>query len=689
MAVFDHFSVAEYLEQTIPGEWRIDDDYFSPLQAQLALTQSCFAYITHTEQRRRYGWSTYPFREYAWRYWSYHAAGYLKAVDKTAERPQDRSSIRPEIYFAGASTLVSPLALRLCNLLRFPTLYPDIQGSLVLKRKLREIAESLERLEPVELECLFDDWLSRRRHVVMKEAARATDLVYEEQSGPYSRGVRLLIVEPSPEHGDQISTWLLADSLDNYPQYEALSYAWGTQTDKVDLLVNDTTLPVTRGLYAALRNLRKTTKPSVFWVDQVSINQRDVSEQTHGVGALFITGIFSQASRIIAWLGDASYEVTSAMQSFAESAQDRDFDADTKEGELLLSGINRIFECEIWRRTWAIQEIALAKDLVIQWGSWQIPFNSLERLTSLAAIPAIHFFRSLVRLRDRSHPPSFAKLLYLLRHLLCTDERDKVYSIISMLSKEERALYKDFIDFSTNVDRRHSRVAVALCGLDMLSINPVDQRIGLELPSWAPVWTKPLYDCPLAGVKFNPSQQELFNAGSMSTSNSVPSFFNCIQADRKLPFVEAHGVVVDTVHYTNIRWEPGVTKLREKWPVSQTPVKGYESQEQMKRILLEGRISCEDGHFRRYNPEHGTDTEATMDREISVKLGLRGNRTNRHLFATRMGYIGNGPTYVSKGDVVVIFFGAKVPHLLREVTQEANGRASENHDSYYSLIGEW
>ena len=50
-------------------------------------------------------------------------------------------------------------------------------------------------------------------------------------------------------------------------------------------------------------------------------------------------------------------------------------------------------------------------------------------------------------------------------------------------------------------------------------------------------------------------------------------------------------------------------------------------------------------------------------------------------FITQRGYIGLGPPLLTSGDIVVIFFGARVPRILRP-------RNPRTHDSEYFLVGE-
>ncbi|CZT41638.1 related to heterokaryon incompatibility protein [Rhynchosporium secalis] len=68
------------------------------------------------------------------------------------------------------------------------------------------------------------------------------------------------------------------------PNYEALSYAWGSteylQNIRVGNTVSDiTTLEITRGLAQALPYLRHRNEPRTLWIDAICVNQQDLQER--------------------------------------------------------------------------------------------------------------------------------------------------------------------------------------------------------------------------------------------------------------------------------------------------------------------------------------------------------------------------------------------------------------------------
>lgn len=86
--------------------------------------------------------------------------------------------------------------------------------------------------------------------------------------------------------------------------YEALSYVWGS-TDKLQSIVIDNhELLVTTNLHAALRRLRDCFIERVIRIDALCINQESKDERARQIQ--LISKFYSQAARVVVWLGDAA-----------------------------------------------------------------------------------------------------------------------------------------------------------------------------------------------------------------------------------------------------------------------------------------------------------------------------------------------------------------------------------------------
>jgi hypothetical protein len=101
---------------------------------------------------------------------------------------------------------------------------------------------------------------------------------------------------------DPISCELHVVSLDDSPQYEALSYVWGNAAITAPITVNSCELQVTTNLSAALRRLRKDRETRVIWIDAICINQKSVQERNEQVSLM--GEIYEETKEVIIWLGD-------------------------------------------------------------------------------------------------------------------------------------------------------------------------------------------------------------------------------------------------------------------------------------------------------------------------------------------------------------------------------------------------
>ena len=127
------------------------------------------------------------------------------------------------------------------------------------------------------------------------------------QSFPYkslAKGtseIRLMILEPG-DFEEPVRSHLQLVKLDHRPDYEALSYVWGSCNDRKSISLNGMEFAVTANLFIALRYLRRQDKPRTVWVDAVCINQADASERGGQVARM--GDIYRQATKVVIWVGE-------------------------------------------------------------------------------------------------------------------------------------------------------------------------------------------------------------------------------------------------------------------------------------------------------------------------------------------------------------------------------------------------
>lgn len=67
------------------------------------------------------------------------------------------------------------------------------------------------------------------------------------------------------------------------PEYEALSYTWGSPDVQWEIELDVVRVKVRRNLWTALKHLRDPSRDRVLWIDAICISQGDVEERTHQV----------------------------------------------------------------------------------------------------------------------------------------------------------------------------------------------------------------------------------------------------------------------------------------------------------------------------------------------------------------------------------------------------------------------
>jgi Heterokaryon incompatibility protein (HET) len=118
---------------------------------------------------------------------------------------------------------------------------------------------------------------------------------------PSKQEFRLLTLLSSPDFSATLQAELQVVEIGSSPQYEALSYVWGTAVFERDVYIERRRYPIAEHLDYALRYLRHRDRNRVLWVDALCINQHDTIERNGQV--TMMRDIYQNCSADIAWLG--------------------------------------------------------------------------------------------------------------------------------------------------------------------------------------------------------------------------------------------------------------------------------------------------------------------------------------------------------------------------------------------------
>ncbi len=332
-------------------------------------------------------------------------------------------------------------------------------------------------------------------------------------------------------------------ALDDAPEYEALSYVWGSMHRHlpVSVVVDDDekteeALFATPQLLMALRRLRRTSESRRLWIDQLCIAQDDIGEK--GAQIQLMGRIYNRAMRVVVWLGEDGGRAEVLAETLRLFGGDADGEGnDVKRIERLVDvcfmyhydtveivravTIYEVMQRPWFTRAWIFQEASLARELLLQYGGLEVRFEALKRLCdALAEVEVargIHRDRNLAmstggfemmqliqQTRQEVLRPSstsqtagslddsrlLCKLLQVLRRVQCHDPRDLIFAFLSFQGTEDIvATAKSYDQPPEKVWRDATeRIIRTSSSLDVFAALSGDTERALKLPSWVPYW---------------------------------------------------------------------------------------------------------------------------------------------------------------------------------------------------------
>ncbi|KAH9223856.1 heterokaryon incompatibility protein-domain-containing protein [Leptodontidium sp. 2 PMI_412] len=240
-----------------------------------------------------------------------------------------------------------------------------------------------------------------------------TDFEYKPISleGPAFRLLRLLKGNSDPIQCQLFESKLALPehttaSPEHICDYAALSYTWGSKSRPCDIIVNGSNMTVTKNAYLALQDLRCQGQDQVLWIDALCINQGDNDEQGQQVQQM--GSIYSEAKRVIIWLGEATYDTDYVMyymkqlenESFNRTSNGQEIldeqwaniwsavvrDLRPDQRDLLIEGLQSLLHRSWFKRVWIIQETANAQVAEIVCGGKSVSASIFALMPPLLGI---------------------------------------------------------------------------------------------------------------------------------------------------------------------------------------------------------------------------------------------------------------------------------------------------------------
>ena len=367
--------------------------------------------------------------------------------------------------------------------------------------------------------------------------------------------------------------------------FMALSYTWGDPSITQEIVVNGTSVRVTKNVESCLKIFRD--KPYIkngwkLWIDALCINQKDILERGSQVKRM--REIYTKAWTPIIWLGSEDEESSNAMELIkilAESYTTRDqvialTQALNQEPELFGVGrwraLHQMATRKYFGRMWILQEVAQGrKNTPVLCGKMTIPWIYLSRAFSLLyktdevvnkfivnELDAVglqfrlRFWASLEIVGEMQllqdtilgyRRSNLYRLLNLGRSVYATDPRDKVYGFLGLMEPSlVDLIVPDYNATVLNVYRDFVKATIEVDGsLDVIRHSHPSLRE--EMPSWVPDWTIERTGAPLT-----------FGNTTFSTSGSSVAEVHYLDNDKLL---SCKGFKFDTFDGMGCLWTAG------------------------------------------------------------------------------------------------------------------------------------
>ncbi|KAF4958107.1 hypothetical protein FGADI_2665 [Fusarium gaditjirri] len=332
----------------------------------------------------------------------------------------------------------------------------------------------------------------------------------------------------------QLRGSLIEASIDNPPEYFALSYCWGDSTLSEEIIIDGRPLKITANCASALRRMLRGKLGRRIWVDSICINQSDTPDalKERSLQVAMMDQIYNSATQVNVHLGEgdaasdaACISLKSLSQAMIAASVGEVFrkrydrladDALMGTPEFPYGKLYGVFRLPWFRRTWhhpvqVVQEVALAKQVMFYCGTHLIRFELIVLGADFTKIPyskldvnpSARHWRSYLDFHSRvkeliswreEHDPA-EKLTSLLSLLVvpgmileATRPEDKVFGMYGICKRLGYELPAP--DYQKSLAVVYTEAAKAILhydqSLELLSVATETSAWADGLPSWVP-----------------------------------------------------------------------------------------------------------------------------------------------------------------------------------------------------------
>lgn len=328
--------------------------------------------------------------------------------------------------------------------------------------------------------------------------------------------------------------------LSEKPEYDAISYVWGTDEPSQEIFIDGQKVMIRTNLHSALLRFRRSPERNDsqeasgrnlqrrLWADALCINQADIPERNQQVQSMKL--VFAQARSVFIWLRESvesdrlAFDVFKIAQGIVRSRVRITKDEVERFGRVASShrfqrntwaAVRDVFKCTWFKRIWVLQELVVAHDPLVICGKYEATWVALSATADAVArnmitcskgkvvgmggnntnlLPYCQGLYNMQILRARhfkNKQPTLCKLLRTTGRLASSEPVDKIYALRGLLNEEEASSLK--VDYALEASE-----VFELTTRDLLSrntdpfkllglVSPFPSApISTSSPSWVP-----------------------------------------------------------------------------------------------------------------------------------------------------------------------------------------------------------
>lgn len=257
------------------------------------------------------------------------------------------------------------------------------------------------------------------------------------------------------------------------PSYTAISYTWGRDKARFKIHIGDTAINIRENLRNALRSIRDKKTGCWLWIDAICIKQDSTREKDQQVRLM--AEIYGNANYVLVWLQSAgesadvarAFKIVHDAVTYDNSTHSvyRYLRANSNDHERIWHSIQKLDRLRYWTRKWIIQELVLARTVVLRMGNRKCAMTELEEFCRqlhrnrdndryqklnwsswdrVLASPAARLALERSETRYSREPRSLHELVERYASNECQEPCDHIYALYSLVGQHRTQLTIDY-----------------------------------------------------------------------------------------------------------------------------------------------------------------------------------------------------------------------------------------------------